>query len=311
MQAVYLTPRSTFPGSFPSNTLFGAICSAMADLGEDVGAFVDAFSGQPPLLVSSCFPFTGTADKATRLYPMPSFPLQGSTPVEFDKMKRLKKLRYVDENIFTRLSNGSLKMETMLTTWDRFSFDPKTGIMRSERDRSEFRQEEVDIPHNRINRLSCASDEFYHTNGSHYSGGGLYFLIDFRDRSYEAPVNAAIRLLADQGIGKRRSSGQGHFALTVGSCDLDLNLSAPYLTSLSRFLPHSLSPFGGEIWYDLQMIRGRSGDGMMKPAVMMLGEGAVFKNTGDPGYGRVATVRESPRMVEFGVAFPVGMRCLS
>jgi len=81
--------------------------------------------------------------------------------------------------------------------------------------------------------------------------------------------------------------------------------------TLSRLLPDSLSPFGREIWYDLVTIRGRSQDGVAKKKVLMLSEGTFFKNTGKPWYGRIACVREEPPMVEFGVAFPIGMRCLA
>ena len=309
MQAVYLTPRSTFPESFPSNTLFGAICTAMADLGEDVGAFIDTYQTKPPLLVSSCFPYTGSVTNPIRLYPMPSLPPAESTGIDFDMLKKLKKIKYVDEAIFNRLSNGTLKTEGLLKTWDRFSFNHKKKILSTGKEKTRWK--EVDIPHNRINRLSSASDEFYHTSGTHYDDGGLYFLIDYRDASYEKPVTAAIRLLADQGIGQRRSSGQGHFDLTFGSCTLEMNHAAPYLTTLSRFLPESITPFGQEIWYDLLMIRGRSGDGMMKPQVMMLSEGAVFKNTGESRYGKIVVVREKPRMVEYGFAFTLGMRCIA
>jgi hypothetical protein len=48
----------------------------------------------------------------------------------------------------------------------------------------------------------------------------------------------------------------------------------------------------------------------MKSRVMMLGEGAVFKNIGEPSYGRIADVRQNPRTVEYGYAFTVGMRCI-
>ncbi|HWQ66889.1 MAG TPA: type III-A CRISPR-associated RAMP protein Csm4 [Methanospirillum sp.] len=310
MQAVYLTPRSTFPEALPSNTLFGAICTAMADLGEDVGAFIETFESNHPLLISSCFPYTGSSAKPVRLYPMPSLPPSGSSDIEFDMLKTLKKIKYVDEAIFNRLSSGSLKMDILLRTFDRFSFNRKKGILCSEKGTTKLKQEEVDIPHNRINRLSSASDEFYHTSGSHYGDGGLYFLIDYKDTSWEKSVTGAIRLLADQGIGKRRSSGQGHFDLAFGTAELEPNQSAPYLTTLSRFLPESMDPFGQEIWYDLISVRGRSSDGMMTSQVLMLGEGSVFKNIGKTRYGKIATVREKPRKVEFGLAFPVGMRCI-
>ena len=56
--AVFLYPRSLFPERLPSNTLFGAVCSAMADLGLPVDSLIAAYdSVRSPVLLSSSFPF--------------------------------------------------------------------------------------------------------------------------------------------------------------------------------------------------------------------------------------------------------------
>jgi len=316
MQAVYMTPRSTFPETFPSNTLFGAICWAWMNWGKDVGALVGAYAEKPPFFISSCFPYLHRKNPVP-LYPMPMLPHKDIPANDYDTMKKLKKVRWIDEGILRRLCEGSLTVPGIIRNWDTFGYSPKMGLLASTKDalvtndRDNDFFEDVDIPHNQINRRTTASEKFFHTSGTHYKDSGLWFLMEFSDSSWEKSVLAALRLLADEGIGPRRSSGQGSFSLSFGSSSIPAGRDAPFLMTLSRLLPDSLSPFGREIWYDLVTIRGRSQDGVAKKKVLMLSEGTFFKNTGKPWYGRIACVREEPPMVEFGVAFPIGMRCLA
>ena len=171
-----------------------------------------------------------------------------------------------------------------------------------------LQRDEAEIPHNRINRLSSESEAFYHTYGSIVQNGGYYFLIRFHDAAWESPVRAALRFLEDRGVGPRTSGGQGQFTLSFGDMAIQEQPEEPYLMSLSRFAPGSLAAFGGMVWYDLISIRGRSGDGVMKKKISMLAEGSVFANLHRPSYGSVAVVRDSPRVVEYGMAFPIGIR---
>ncbi|MDI9633605.1 MAG: type III-A CRISPR-associated RAMP protein Csm4 [Methanolinea sp.] len=306
MLAVSMTPRSTFPESFPSHTLFGAICRAMAELGEDPGALVDAYADSPPLYVSSCFPFVG-GEERVYLFPMPILPFHAAGSVKSDVYKELRKVRWVDREVFHGLAGGKITLQGLVRDISSFRLDSRAGILSSRAAAGSFAA--VDIPHNVISRLSSASLEFYHARGMHFGGGGLWFLLDIRDSSWEAPVMAALRLLEDEGIGPRRSTGQGAFRLSVEKTDLP-SRDAPYFATLSRFIPGPLSAYGGEIWYDLVAVRGRTRDGFAKRRVIMLSEGSVFRNTGRPFYGEIARVRENPPMVEYGIAFPVGMRCV-
>lgn len=309
MQAVYLTPHSTFPDSFPSNTLFGAICHGLEELGQDVRALIDAYRDATPFLISSCFPYTGNGKKQG-LFPMPLFPPHKVDGLDFDKSKKLKKIRWVDSDIFTGFSSGSLPINAFIQDLKKFHFDSRAGILSKNPQGAGWSRAEVDIPHNQINRKSTMSEQYYHTSGAHFKNSGFWFLINFQDRSWEAGVMASLRLLADKGIGSRRSTGQGSFSLTAEQFPLQLTSDAPYTMTLSRMLPDTLGAFGGDIWYDLVPVRGRATDGMAKQQVLMLSEGSLFRSLGTGRYGRIACVRENPPMVEYGFAFPVGMRCL-
>jgi len=309
MQAVYLTPHSTFPDSFPSNTLFGAICHGLEELGQDVGALIGAYQDATPFLISSCFPYIGNGKKKG-LFPMPLLPPHKADGLDFDKSKKLKKIRWIDSDIFVGLCSGTLPINALIRDLEKFQFDPRTGVLSKSPQSPGWNREEVDIPHNQINRKSTMSEQYYHTSGTHFKNSGLWFLIDFKDRSWEPGVMASLRLLADKGIGPRRSTGQGSFHLSAEQFAFPFPDNAPYTMTLSRMLPDNLDPFGGEVWYDLVPVRGRATDGMAKQQVVMLSEGSVFKTVGTGRYGRIARVREDPPMVEYGIAFPVGMRCL-
>ena len=309
MQAVYLTPRSTFPGALPSNMLFGAIVRSMAELGYDPGPFLAAFDEGPPVIISSAFPF---ADKQERVhyFPMPVVPPSpGTREASFETLKELRKVRFVEHRLFEDLVTGRLSIEALVHGWGRdYHMNPVSGILATSRERCAPFRGGIELPHNQINRLSTASVQFYHTTGVQYEDGGLFFLMDLADERWRTPIVAALKYLEDRGIGPRASSGQGHFRLEIRDFVLEQPAEASHLVTLSRFLPESLDRFEGDVWYDLTTIRGRTQDGMMKRRVMMLSEGAVFRSLGDPAYGRIAVVRDDPPMIENGVAFPVRYR---
>ncbi|PWR70465.1 type III-A CRISPR-associated RAMP protein Csm4 [Methanospirillum stamsii] len=310
MQAVYLKPCSTFPATIHSNTLFGAICRTMDELGYDTGGFIERFSKNPPLEISSCFPYIDTESGKSHLFPMPHLPPTGNSGAEFETLKKLKKIQYVDEQAFMEMVSGVLKISDILTLLEK-SEETDSKIFSRSGSLKGCSSAVVDIPHNQINRLSSASEQFFHTSGMQFHDGGLFFLIRYHDRDCEEAVHASLRLMADRGIGQRVSSGQGHFDLSFGEIDIPDNRNAPYLTTLSRFMPRDISPFGNKIWYDLVTIRGRSTDGVMKKRVMMLGEGSVFSNVPEGFSGQIATVRSDPPVIEYGLPFLVGMGCLS
>ena len=307
MQAVYLTPRSTFPAAYPSNTLFGAICTGLSDLGYDVDGLISRYPEDPPFILSSTFPYVTAGGRIHHFLPCPLLPpLDLRREEDFDNAKRFKRVRYLHEDVFRDLAGGDLRLADLIAGLGDYAID--RGMLARESKTPVLERDEVEIPHNRINRLSSESEAFYHTYGSMIRNGGYYFLIRFYDTAWEPPVRAALRFLEDRGVGPRTSGGQGQFTLSFGDMAIQEQPEEPYLMSLSRFAPGSLAAFGGMVWYDLISIRGRSGDGVMKKKISMLAEGSVFANLHRPSYGSVAVVRDSPQVVEYGMAFLVGIR---
>ncbi|RLG25831.1 hypothetical protein DRN85_04790 [Methanosarcinales archaeon] len=82
-------------------------------------------------------------------------------------------------------------------------------------------------------------------------------------------------------------------------------------TTLSLYCPtDEFEPFDkNQIWYELRKIQGKCSDGVMKKEFMMFSEGSTFPLLDQEFYGGVKEVRPAPkRVVEYEIAFPVGMR---
>lgn len=312
MQTAYIIPKSIFPEAVPSNTLFGAICFGLAELGYDVDGLIDSYTDDPPFFVSSAFPVAVKDGKKDHYFPVPATLLLNlndtSGDFDYNLKKEMKKIRYVHQDIFSGLISGELSSDILRENLANRKIKMKDGMLSPDSLDLKWEMKTAEIPHNYLNRLSTASEVYFHTTGAFYSGGGLFFLMDFRNREWERPVHAALRFLEDRGFGPKISSGHGQFELSCGGLDLPEDAESEYLITLSRFLPSDLSVFGGNVWYELTSVQGRAADGIMKKRVMMLKEGAVFRNTGDSVYGNVARVREKPRTVEFGMALALSYR---
>lgn len=106
MISVYLEPKTLFPTELPSNTIFGAICSSLSDLGKDVGGMVDNFKISPPFLVSSAFPYV-SSEKTHHFLPPPEHePAKVESKKDYDSAKEYKKAKFIHEDIFNQWIRG-------------------------------------------------------------------------------------------------------------------------------------------------------------------------------------------------------------
>lgn len=307
MRTVYIYPRSLFPSQLPSNTLFGALCSAFSELGFDVDGLVNRYPDDPPFLVSSGFPcIRSGGGEVAHYYPMPVQPPARApqTRDEFTVMKRLKKARYLHESIFADLATGRIKLADLTVSNDIVPVEDPALLAKKGEGEAWIRTSALK-PHNQINRGSMASEEIYHSKGYYYKEGcGFFALIDVRDPEWTDRVNAGFSFLEDRGFGGKISSGHGQATIEFGETGIPEGRSS-YQISLSRFIPRSLSEFGDNIWYNLVSVRGRSFDGTVKKSVLMLDEGTVFSDTGRSSYGHIVRVRENPPAIEYGMALTV------
>lgn len=314
---VYLTPKSLFPTSLPSDAIFGAICVGLKEiysvdeLTEMLGLFND---GTIPFILSSAFPFVGDSKDRHHFFPKPIVePFEETIADYLEQAKKFKKARYVHQSIFNDWINGGTSELTIIKAFDEFfKVDGTLLIPKKERD-SNFRVTVADTPHNVLNRLSNKSENFYYSTGAYYRNAGLFFLIKFLDESYRSKIMAALRFIEDRGFGGDISSGRGQFELNfVDSTELIKEPEeADAFTTLSLYSPgNEFNSFDkNRIWYELTKIQGRSSDGSMKKSLFMFKEGSTFPLLDLEFYGGVKEVRPAPkRVVEYGLAFPVKMK---
>jgi len=314
---VYLTPKSLFPTSLPSNTIFGAICIGLKEIygDEELKKMLALFSeGTIPFILSSAFPFVGDSKDKHHFFPKPiDEPFEGTITDYLDQAKRFKKARYVHQSVFNAWINGTLSELDIIKDFDKKYHVSGVLLTHKEEMDLDFGLIVADTPHNVLNRLSNKSENFYYSTGAYYRNAGLFFLIKFLDESYRSKIMAALRFIEDRGFGGDISSGRGQFELNfVESTELIKEPEeADAFTTMSLYSPdnefNSLDK--NRIWYELTKIQGRSSDGRMKKSVFMFKEGSTFPLLNLEFYGGVKEVRPAPkRVVEYGLAFPVKMK---
>ncbi|HID71426.1 MAG TPA: type III-A CRISPR-associated RAMP protein Csm4 [Thermoplasmata archaeon] len=302
---VYIRPKSIFP-DLSSNTIFGAICSALKELYEgEPEEMIGKFKEKPPFLLSSAFPYTD----GHLFFPM--LIMHKKIPDEkLDKAlegaKELKDVRYVHKDIFNGLINGKLDLIELMTEVEKYKIE--RGFLMDKEVRIGI--ETAEVPHNMLNRLSSESLYFFHS-GKLYKNSGLFFLIRFYDKSYEEKIEAALNFLEDRGFGGKISGGCGWFEHEIRDEKLiEEPEDGEILTTLSLYLPErdEFESFkrSNKIWYVPVRIIGRHRDGFMKKGVVMLKEGSTFGDIGREFYGRIAEVLD--KVVEYGFAFKVRIR---
>ncbi len=310
---IYLEPKSLFQ-PLSSDTLYGAICSALSDIYEDFNKKLELLKKTPPFLISSAFPFIGTKDIA-HFFPKPiDRPPKFESTMEWENMKKLKKVKYVHESIFNKWINGEVNEAYLARNIDD-DYTREYELLYPKDLDLDFIIEQRDIPRNSINRQSQLSDIFY-SSGNYYKNSGLFFMVRFVNKEYEQKYRevllGAVKFLRDRGFGGDVSAGKGHFEIK-GFADKEI-LQQP--ENGNRFISlSSYHPIGDEIkayrekrdlWYDIFTKRGRSFDGKIRKQVRFFTEGSTFPDLNKEIYGEVIPVDD--KAVEFGYAFNVGMR---
>ncbi|MGQ9666040.1 MAG: type III-A CRISPR-associated RAMP protein Csm4 [Anaerolineae bacterium] len=317
----------------PSDTLFSALLVMQyAVVTEEPPAFLQALTSpspaqgaEPPLLMTSAFPYAG----GVRFFPRPA-----GGPMA-DVEKDFREARWVSERIFDVLCQGHTPEGEMdskknlvqgkgvwLTVEERRQSAQALGA----RDlpgapESDLRMWGVDVvPRVAVDRLTSASNLFHAGRLVFANGCGLWLAARGTEEALTW-LEDCLKLLQDAGLGGLRSVGHGAFALRTW--DEAPALPAPadgdaYFISLSRYAPRPdefdkllREPKSA---YQLELIAGWCQDDAGHPwrrrRIRMVREGARLKW---PGHvpGGVVDVRPSgvqgfERPVwRWGLAFPV------
>jgi CRISPR-associated protein Csm4 len=277
-----------------SDTLFSALChgyrllygqAALLQLLERIR------EGDPPLLVSSTFPYWG----ATFYLPVPR--------CQIPRDKEQKKIAFVGLDEWSKLTNGG----SLADLGEEAKVLP--------------RQEEPavpwvvrDIPRVGLNRHTAHPDEafFYFGEAWYREDAGLYFFYDALDTQEETRFKAVWRLLAQEGLGGDRTIGKGHFhPPEFRQISLEGPDQASHLVCLSLYYPGPEELAGlAEGYYELVARRGYifspAGQSLRRRPIRCFAEGSVFPVT-PPRRGLLVDVTpeafNAHRVYRYGLLF--------
>lgn len=203
--------------------------------------FLESFS------LSSAFPFyeSPSPKKTYYFFPKPHlvklpFEDDGSNP---RLAKDLKKVRYIEKGLFEKLLNRND------TANFKFEQDSLKSAFIGDNDLKFKKVLEADqcdkiistdtYQHVAISRdYGTDSMPYYVDKIYFHHNAGLFFLVEVADDEVWKKVKAALRLIADSGMGTDRNGGNGHFELdTKQSITFDLPQKANFQLSLSLYCP--------------------------------------------------------------------------
>jgi CRISPR-associated protein Csm4 len=176
-----------------SDTLFSGICHCYGMLyGQDeLKNFLKKEKEERSLIFSSAFPFWDN----NLYFPIPK--------TQIPEDKEAYKIKFIEQAGFEQLLTGKSLEEL---TAQGFKVIPRKEIPHTP-------WEMVNVPRITLNRFSNHPVEnggYFHSGRVYYQdSAGFFFLYQTRDEQTEQKFQAAMRLLADEGIGGDRSCGNG------------------------------------------------------------------------------------------------------
>jgi CRISPR-associated protein Csm4 len=176
-----------------------------------------------------------------------------------------------------------------------------------------------DVPRVTVDRETSASAVYRVGRLSFRPGCGLFFLVDWRQESFRPRIEQALSLLADAGLGGRRSVGYGQFTpeepytLELGEVPMP---TAAVTLSLYWPTPDELGrgALGPQAQYSLVTRHGWMaspwGRAVRRRQVRMLAEGSAIDAGARPVGGLVDVTPAgfgAHPVYRYGLAFPVGV----
>ncbi|MDD4281827.1 MAG: type III-A CRISPR-associated RAMP protein Csm4, partial [Candidatus Methanofastidiosa archaeon] len=207
-----------------SDTLFSAICSAWLRLYgvNDMTASLLASADNPPLRISSCFPYC----KETYYFPKLALPVE----VPEDVRKQYKSQHFLPQDIFESLLHGIVptkELEAYLSSGKAL----RHGT-------------EYTYPRVALDRIDNTSELYESSDYWLADDAGLFFLYECVPQ-LEGKLDAVLHVLGDEGIGGKRSIGRGQFVPHKATVSLSLPEHPNRYTSLALYYPaaeEQLSP---------------------------------------------------------------------
>jgi CRISPR-associated protein Csm4 len=294
-----------------SDTLFSAICNAYrllygkGKLEDMLELFKDR---KPPFSISSAFPYTGES----LLFPVPRNINFSVHPED----KKFKKVEFFSKTIFDGIAMGESIEEHIKGD----NLVQSKHVLLTDAERDKLKGDEIwsskEVPRVVIDRKTSASNIYHFGEVSFADNCGLYFLMDLRIQEYKEKVEAAIRLLGDEGIGGDRTYGKGLFKAEFNDEEIEMNVkSGNHFVTLSLYYPMEGEISLKEGYYELINIGGwiysLDAKNLRRRTVRMFAEGSVFKSANTDLYGRLMDVTPEDftehSVYRYGYAFAVPM----
>lgn len=308
---VKLRLRSSFLTPWQADSIFGALCWAMAhNRGPScLDEFLQLYSqGTPPLVVSNGFPGD--------LLPRPNLPLPGRPAPLASRTERLAEAKY-NKQFKERAYVSPAHFELLIrgfppTEIDRPGKPIATDItIHTQVDRYSGRAAEA-LLYSQIETVlgSWSGPDARETPNPDYLS--IYLLIA---PAWVEEVERAFMVMAAGGFGKRKSTGKGAFEVSAfePSPGWASPENANAFVSLSNFVPAASDPTEG--WYKLMVKRGKLGEEFavgsspFKTPLFMLQAGSAFLAARPVRefYGRMVSGLSPahPEAVHYGLAFAV------
>ncbi|SRR5579883_373433 len=260
-----------------SDTLFSALCVGIAAThgAAVVDDLIEWFqNGLPPFLLSSTFPWAG------ELFLLPRPRLARTTGPA-------ARARWVSWTRFEQLLAAD--QQTLSADASHVLGDDQVWLAETDLDRVVPVWPwwtESTVARVTLDRVTNASQIYHCSRLSFAPSAGLYFLIEWRERSWQSVFDEAIDYLAEAGLGGERSAGHGQFQVrSVERVQLAEPVDGQTAVTLSLYHPTSAEIAGGALGdgaaYDLELrggwLAGPADGGLWRRSVRMLAEGAVIR----------------------------------
>lgn len=256
-----------------SDGFYAALIASLAKLGVEVSADLNC-------TISSLFPFTSSTKKPEEsIYFFPKPFLDFKSYTQFDDIKKLKRIEWLDKSYFEGLLKGEIDKPVNETTIQE-SFLTEKEI------NQDFIERQV-VPRVAIPRSQSENDGetniFYIEKTYFAKGSGLFFLQTGETKLLEQALN----LLQYEGIGTDRNVGFGSFTYEkIEEFNLEIPESTDYSVALSLFNPSEDFSFNLSLqdkntaWDIIKRggwITTEGNIGSRKKSVYMFREGSIFK----------------------------------
>lgn len=230
---------------------------------------------------------------------------------ESDLLKKLKKVKFVSEEIFGDIQKYIDNIENHIN-----DIHIKQGILFSEKEFNKINNDfkdikfykETETPRVTLDRKTSSSNIYYFGEVKFAEKCNLFFLIGYNGNLDK--IKSAVRLLGDEGIGGDRSSGRGLFKVEFANNDFSFSNNGNKYVSLSLVYPKKEEVKNAK-FYDLIARRGfvysieeRSA---RRKSIRMFAEGSVFSNKVEGEIKDVSINSSKHEVYRFGKAFLIGI----